>query len=136
MSRPEVAFEATAPFAFFDYFRVPYRVAPTNRPRAAPPVRGAEGLWPVHDPGVALFWCRADERARRECVAGQLAVDGIPFAARVVRDDALEPELDRDAWQRLHTITDAAGAPVSAIWRHRDGRVLLPFDPGAVMTLL
>jgi hypothetical protein len=136
MTGSEVAFDATAPFGFFDYFRVPYRVVPAGHPRPAPTVRGADALWPASETGPRLSWCRAEERPRRDCVAGRLAVAGVEFAGTVLSDAALDRELDGDAWRRGDAVTDGAGRPVSSVRRHSDGSVLLPFDPGAVMTTL
>ena len=81
-----VAFESTEPFAFFDYFRVPYRVvAGQDQGRG-----GRLGLlWPVPSAVGTLRWMRADGRVSRFELAGmQLAgcvVDrrGRPAGARL-----------------------------------------------------
>lgn len=136
MPSPDVAFEATEPFAFFDYFRVPYRVVAPAHPHPAAPLPAAGVLWPALGTGPALSWCRAAERPRRERVAGRIVLGGIPLAGHVVPDAVLDRELDAGVWTRQETITDAEGHPVSSVRRRGDGAVLLPFDPGAVMTTL
>ncbi|MDD7941993.1 hypothetical protein PHK61_26610 [Actinomycetospora lutea] len=136
MTPPAVAFEATEPFGFFDHVRVPYRVVRASRPRPAAPVRAAGTLWPVADPGTCLWWCRAEERPASERRSGRFTVDGIPVAGRVVTDEALDRELDTAAWRRDAVVADPDGRPVSSVRRHVDGSLLLPFDPGEVLTTL
>src|SRR3954463_4875329 len=109
MPNPDV-FEASDPFAFFDYLRVPHRVVPAARPR---PVRDAGILWPSAG-GPGLSWCRAVERPRRERAAGRCVLGGnpgcIPLAGHVVPDAVLDHELD-SSWVRADAVLDAAGQP-------------------------
>jgi len=135
MSSPQVAYEATEPFAFFDDVRVPYRVV-HGLPRPAPPLEATGALWATTDPRATLWWCRALERPARERVTGRFAVAGIPLAGRVVTDEVIDRSLDMSAWRRDATVTDVDGQPVSSVRRHRNGSVLLPFDPGEVLTTL
>jgi hypothetical protein len=135
MTAARVAFETTAPFAFFDYFRVPHH-AGSPLPRDVVPPAGAECLWSAPD-GPVLMWARPERRPARERLAGRFDLDGIPLAGRVLRDEVIARELaDRDGWHPAEAVTDAGGARCSSIWRHSDGSLLLPFDPGEVMTTL
>ncbi|MFC5952194.1 hypothetical protein ACFQH9_28410 [Pseudonocardia lutea] len=142
MSVPEVAFESVEPFAFFDYFRVPYRI----RQQAAPatlddPVLAR--LWPVPDSTTSLYWYRAlpDGGARRRPIRFDCA--GYRLAGRVLDDDRVRFALGHRGngfdgqWQPRETLRDDAGRAIGSVWRHgKDGSVLLPFDPGEVMATL
>jgi hypothetical protein len=135
---PAVAFEASAPFAFFDYFRVPYRVGampPTGR---APGVRSRVGaLRPAGGPtGRRLLWIPPEPR--RVARAGIFELAGFPIAGPVVPDHVVRRELlsDPTGWEPAEPIRDPAGRPVASVWRDAAGSVLLPFDPGELMTTL
>lgn len=135
MTADPVAFETTAPFGFFDYFRVPHRVA-AEPPTRAVPVPGGESLWSDPD-GPVLTWVDVADRPAREQLAGRFDLDGTPLAGRVLRDDVLARALPaHTGWRRAEAVTDAEGTRCSSVWRHPDGSVVLPFDPGEVMTTL
>jgi hypothetical protein len=134
----DVAFEASARFPFFDYFRVPYRVGtlpPTGRARRA---RSALGeLRPAGGPaGSRLYWVRSVPR--RATRAGLFELAGFPIAGHVVPDDVVRRELlpDPTGWRRAEPVRDPAGRPVASVWRDAAGGVLLPFDPGELVTTL
>lgn len=135
----EVAFEATGPCAFLDYFRVPYRVVGVEGPRPAPVLRDAGALWPVPATGAHLSWSRPDGRPGHECVTGCFTVGRMRLAGTVLRDDVVARELGagRGTWYPAEPLQDTRGTRVASVWRdRRDGSVLLPFDPGQVMTTL
>jgi len=135
-------FEASHPFAFFDYFRVPYGVASpdTLDGRSAGPAPVGR-LRPAGTPGNpvrSLFWLRPamiPGSPEKICGLGryQLA-DFILFGW--MAHNAAVPGLLRDlghGWRAAQTVTDADGQPAAAVWRDDDGNVFLPFDPGEVM---
>jgi hypothetical protein len=131
-------FEATHPFAFFDYLRIPYQVRP---PRGRD---GAAGL-PVHRltragrPG-SLLWLAGDSFLAGRSAAGRLGryrLRDCTFFGHLALDDASQVMAGRlgPGWQPGEAIFDEDGRHVASIWRDRDGGIFLPFDPGEVMRL-
>jgi hypothetical protein len=114
-------FVASAPFLFFDYFRVPYRVAAAEGDLPSPPLPGWNRLcW--GGSGPSLFWptelvTAASPRLRW--------VGGTPFFARLA-----DVDLSSTGWKPETSIVAEAGAAVASTWRDDDGNVLIPFDPG------
>lgn len=136
MTADQVAFETTAPFGFFDYYRVPHRVGAASAPGGTPSLPGTGSLWSTRG-GAVLSWALAQERASRDRHAGRFDLAGTPLAGRVLRDEALDRLLaGHGGWRRAEVVTDAGGNPCSSIRRHTDGSVLLPFDPAEVMMTL
>jgi hypothetical protein len=136
MTAEQVAFESTAPFGFFDYFRVPHRVGAAPAPRTASFLPGTGRLWSTRG-GAVLSWTLAQEWASQDRHAGRFDLAGTSLAGRVLRDEALDRLLaGHDGWRRAEAVTDAGGNPCSSVRRHTDGSVLLPFDPAEVMTTL
>jgi len=138
-------FEASHPFAFFDYFRTPYEV----RPAAQGSSHAGAGafvrtLTAVARPGRAarsLFWVGADARPAAESAAGQpgrYALGTFSFFGHVASDAAVKAMLPgrEGRWHQAEPIRAGADGPrVAAVWRDADGNVFLPFDPGEVMRL-
>jgi len=137
-------FEASHPFAFFDYFRTPYDV------RAPRPGNGHAGaatfvrtLTAVAGSGRAsrsLLWVGADNRPAAPAAAGQLGcyrLAGFTFFGHVTPDAAIPAMLPQSGrgWHPAESIRAADGRRAAAIWRDTDGNVFLPFDPGEVMRL-
>jgi len=125
-------FEANGPFAFFDYFRIPYRIAPT--PPSAPDLGPSYGLvWRSGTDHPVLVWPRGGAaRGGR----GPYRLGGKPIFAHVV-DDAAASRLRSDwgsRWQATDPILDEGGARIASVWRDDNGNVLLPFDPGEAMS--
>src|SRR6266700_4538322 len=86
-------FEATHPFLFFDYFRVPYQLAPPRADRPDPPGASIDRfcgrLWkvPVEDGTRAtLSWLVDDSHEIRKsgAVAGQYVLNRNPIFGHVV----------------------------------------------------
>jgi peptidoglycan/xylan/chitin deacetylase (PgdA/CDA1 family) len=129
-------FEASSPFALFDYFRVPYAVRPAQD--AAGSARSAAVHWlrPVEQPARArrcLLWLAPGAGRPASARLGRYQLAGCTFFGHVA---AGLPEQARDlghGWRPAEEISDADGHPVAAIWRDRDGSIFLPFDPGEVM---
>jgi hypothetical protein len=137
-------FETSHPFAFFDYFRVPYQVRP---------LRGGDGHAGaarfVHVLRTAassaqaprsLFWAGSDTRSAIQSAAGQLGryrLGNITLFGHVVPDAAVPAMLERSGrgWSAAEPIHAADGERVAAVWRDTEGNVFLPFDPGEVMRL-
>jgi hypothetical protein len=107
-------FEASEPFVFFDYFRVPYRVEDGGSGSGRLGfVRGARG---------SLVWPREGllPPAPHE-------LRDIPLYCRVLPDQTAAAWLGA-GWGRAEPLTGAEGP--ASIWRDGDGNVFLPFDPG------
>jgi hypothetical protein len=137
-------FQATHPFAFFDYFRVPYELAPPRQPNgpvgAAASVRMLTTVALSGQESRSLMWIGADARPAARSAAGQLGcyrLDKFTFFGHVARDAAVLAMLPQPGpgWHPAEPIRTADGHQVAAIWRDRDGNVFLPFDPGEVMGL-
>jgi hypothetical protein len=137
-------FEASHPFAFFDYFRVPYQVRP---PESGASRTGAANVVPALTrparPGQSprsLLWLGAGTRSAGQPVAGQLGryqLRQFTFFGHVVPDAAVPALLDQpDAgWHPTESIHAADGHQVAAVWADTAGNVFLPFDPDEVMRL-
>jgi hypothetical protein len=113
-------FEATHPFAFFDYFRIPYRIT-----------RGKDivgRLWT--DGGPVFAWPVVAATGR----AGRYLLDGMPIVGHVVPDRVSAQWLPDwgTGWEPAHDIT-RRGRHAASVWRDGDGNVFCPFDPGEVM---
>lgn len=133
-------FESTAPFLFFDYFRVPYRI---TKPRSEAP-SGDSAAWAhlvrVSDEGGAprLFWPpRAGSASPAVAAAmrrGEFRLGTIPIFGHVLDDDHAAGLLPATGeWRPAEAITDGAGARAASVWRDDEGNVALPFDPGELV---
>lgn len=116
-------FESTHPFAFFDYFRIPYRVAPEAAGDRVGTVTAVAS-------GKKLYWSRTGGRA------GRYRLGDFHLAGRVLAGPPPAVGEAAGSWQRTADICDAAGQPVAAVWEDAAGNVFLPFDPGEVMAYL
>jgi len=129
-------FEASHPFLFFDYLRVPYRVRPLrSRDRAS-------GL-PAHrltalGQSRSLLWLDRDARPAGRSATGRLGryrLRDSTFFGHVALDTnvpAVLRELEQE-WEPAEAIFDADARHVASVWRDRQGSIFLPFDPGEVM---
>ena len=136
-------FESSHPFAWFDYFRIPYTLRPelAARCRAGTAV-SLRWLRPLEQPGNAaprwLGWpapAGSGTDGHTAGVLGRYQLRDFTFFGSVVLDADI-PRLLGDAgrgWHPAERIRDGAGHPRAAIWRDGDGNVFLPFDPGEVM---
>jgi hypothetical protein len=133
-----LVFEASHPFLFFDYFRIPYEVRPVSAgpATAAPPVS-------VHwvqavDSGRKLFWLAPDPQQRGSsgpCRAGRYHMRGVTFFGRLAPRESV-PALLPDSggrWDFAEPIMAADASVASYTWEDSDGNVFLPFDPGEIM---
>lgn len=134
-------FEASHPFAFFDYYRVPYEVQPSqdaNGHPGAPLVGRLEPVPQAGRPVRSLFWLRASAGGTARPAVGRLGrykLHDFTFFGHVAPDNTvpgLLPSPD-GGWRAADPVLDTGGQAVAAIWRDRDGNVFLPFDPGEVM---
>jgi glycosyltransferase involved in cell wall biosynthesis len=135
-------FDASSPFAFFDYFRVPYDVRP---PQPADSMAGSFGS--VHQlharaqPGDApgsLLWLAADARPASASAGyrlGLYTMSDFTFSAHVALNAAVPAMLAEfgNDWRPAEPVRGADARPVAAVWRDSAGQVFLPFDPGEVM---
>jgi hypothetical protein len=124
-------FEATCRFAFFDYFRIPYRIVPAPAPAFdLGPSYGL--LWRAGTSGPALAWPVAGAAPGGR---GSYRLGDEPIFAHVV-DERVGGRLRSDwgsRWQPRDSIVDGHGLQVASVWRDGTGNVFLPFDPGEVM---
>ena len=137
-------FEASGPFAFFDYFRVPYQIGsaqPTNGHAGA--ARFVHVLSTKVRPDQAqrcLLWVGADAQPAAQSAAGRLGryrLSNFTFFGHVVPDaviPAMLPQSGQD-WHPTETIDGADGDQFASVWRDAHGSVFLPFDPGEAMRL-
>jgi hypothetical protein len=134
-------FQASHPFAFFDYYRVPYEVQSpqdANGNRGAPLVGRLHPVPHAGHPERSLFWLRADAGGTSSPTAGRLGryrLHDFTFFGHVAPDAAvpgLLPSTD-GGWAPADPVIGAGGQAVAAIWQDRNGNVFLPFDPGEVM---
>jgi hypothetical protein len=137
-------FKTSHPFAFFDYFRVPYECRPPGQPTgpigAAAFARTLTVEAPPGQDSRFLMWIGADARPAARTAAGKLGcyqLDGFTFFGHVAADAAVLAMLPQPGhgWHQAEPIRSADGRRVAAIWRDTDGNVFLPFDPGEVMRL-
>jgi len=135
-------FEASHPFAFFDYFRVPYDVSPAEASPGKSGTPAAVGrlraLGQAGDPDRFLFWLRPDvsrSSPGKDFPLGRYQLADFTLFGRVALNAAV-PGMLRElgpTWRAADPVTGAGGQPVAAVWRDDDGNVFLPFDPGEVM---
>jgi hypothetical protein len=139
-------FEASVPVLFFDYFRVPYRVAPIDPwPDGLPeqhPLRwcGVARWTASAGGGRALRWPLFDNPAAGSPLGtstafGEYHLGSIPIYGRVLPDDLCRSWLadTRMQWTRSTSIRDRRGTPVASEWRSEDGSTFFPYDPGEII---
>ena len=134
-------FEASHPFAFFDYFRVPYEV---SRLRASPgpsrtsaPLGRLRTLARGQNPARSLYWLRSDMirgAHSKACQLGRYQFADFTLFGRMVLDTAVPGMLDGigHGWRPAEPAA-AGDHAVAAAWRDADGNLFLPFDPGEMM---
>jgi hypothetical protein len=130
-------FATSRPFLPFDYLRVPYVVDPSvavadpsgsaeryGRLAAASDVHGASLTWPAAD-GAPADVLRIRRFRLGSCV----------LHARVLPEEHLAPVLAGAGrtWRRGEPLLDSEKR-VGSVWYADDGSVVLPFDPGEVVT--
>jgi hypothetical protein len=139
-------FEASVPVLFFDYFRVPYRLAPIDPwpdklPRLHPLRWCGLARWtPAAASGRALRWPVLDEHAPdsplgASTVRGEYQLGSIPIYGRVLPDDICRSWLAETGirWAPSTPVRDRRGVQVAAHWQGADGSIFLPYDPGEII---
>ena len=134
-------FEASHPFAFFDYFRVPYQVRPqpADGPASSPVrVHRVRPAVAAGQPSRSLLWAAAEPRSAAPpagCRLGLFTMAGLTFSGHVALNPTAQAILARrgDGWRPAEPVLDREGRCVAAVWRDGAGNVFLPFDPGEVM---
>jgi hypothetical protein len=139
-------FEATRPFLFFDYFRIPYRVAASAEARA----RGASEGHPLVSQASlttegsmnrsdrALYWVSrqaGDSVGASGLRKGAYRLGTIPIFGHVLPDELAGAWLmsTNSTWTSSTGVLDRAGRRVASVWRNDEGNVFLPFDPAETM---
>jgi peptidoglycan/xylan/chitin deacetylase (PgdA/CDA1 family) len=134
-----VMFEASHPFAFFDYFRVPYRASSPAARNGQSPAPGPVGwLRPAGAAGKpvrSLFWLRPDMSPAAQGKPGRYQLENFILFGRIAHHAAVPGILTGlgRGWRPAEPVTGAGGQPAGAVWRDDHGNVFLPFDPGEVM---
>ena len=135
-------FESSYPFAFFDYFRVPYTVRPelamgggAGVPISVHQIRtmGASGAVPR-----SLLWQGTDagpSALPASCQLGRYRLRDFTFFGHVAVGAAVPGALSRfgHGWHPVEQIFNNAGHVQAAVWQDGDGNIFLPFDPAEVM---
>jgi len=135
-------FEASHPFAFFDYFRVPYDVSPAvashEQSQTRTPVGRLRALTQPDGRTRSLFWIRP-EMSRgsqgEQPSLGRYQLANLTLFGRMTLNAAVPGMLEGlgHGWRPAEAILCADDQPAAAVWRDDDGNVFLPFDPGEVM---
>jgi hypothetical protein len=122
-------FDASAPVALFDYFRVPYGIPEDARPI----ILGGSGLprrlhWIRSQQSRALYW--PDWAGDEDSAPLFCNLDGTLFFTRLAEEldgQSLYASLG-SRWSRVRTV-DGVDGRAAAVWEDDRGDVLLPFDP-------
>ena len=131
-------FTSTEPFAFFDYFRVPYDVDPgaaSDLPRGVGRIQRADR---ESGPFPSLYWWRAGAASHQPWRGrpGRYTLGEFTIVAAVLRElpVAMSERLGTDGrWEAVEPILDVDGEAVAWVWTDWQGNVFLPFDPGEAM---
>ena len=138
-------FESSLPFLLFDYFRVPYRVAPPQPAWQDPlppghPLRSCGRLQWVASPSLprALSWPAFDPAGSPITALarlGRFQLGSIPIYGHLLPDSRIGPWLHQTGarWTRSTPIRDTRGAHVASAWQADDGGLFLPYDPGELI---
>ena len=125
-------FEATAPVAFCDYFRIPYVVRGAEDSENVVP--GWHRIAHVAGRGPALRWPDFEHPGRAVVEPSFFRLGELLVYARLVPASELDGIASPgDGWQEFMPITDASGVKVGAARRRVDGSFAFPFDPGEAM---
>src|SRR5882724_7269436 len=124
-------FESSAPFALFDYFRVPYERAP----RLAAGDPGAETV-AARGQEARLMWPTQASLGSEGRRAGPHFLGSIPIFGRILGDAQMRALMRRcgGAWTSTDVVRDKRTSTVSAVWRRDDGSAFLPFDPNELIS--
>lgn len=135
-------FEAPVPVLFFDYFRVPYRVAPFHPwrdelPQRHPLRRCGLARWaPSAAPGRVLGWPllgdgAPEPRSRAAARLGEYRLGPNPVFGRLLPDHLCRSWLADTGirWAPRAPIRDRRGVQVASEWQGEDGSIFLPYDP-------
>jgi peptidoglycan/xylan/chitin deacetylase (PgdA/CDA1 family) len=132
----EAVFEASHPFLFFDYLRVPYQVRPlqSHDRDPGPPVQRLAAVGQSR----SLLWLDGDSRPAERSAAGRLGryqLRDATFFGHVALGAAAPAILGLTGagWEPAEAIFDADARHVASVWRDGKGSIFVPFDPGEVM---
>lgn len=110
-------FESSHPFAFFDYFRIPYDVVEQT----------SKNVMTAKTSGTRIHWTDTGR-------AGRYRLREFTIAGHVhTGEPMVEPV---GGWRRTDEIRDPSGRPVAAVREDAAGNVFLPFDPGELMRFM
>ena len=141
MEAGSALFESSHPFLFFDYFRIPYVVAPRAWAPAPDGFLGRVRTRPLDDgPPRLLSWPRVQGETGEHVASlrwGRYRLGQIPLFGRVFTDAEASGWLPTEGrLRRAEAITDENGRRVASIWRADNGNVMLPFDPAEAVASL
>ena len=131
-------FTSTERFAFFEYFRVPYRVAGSTANEALGRGIGRLSGSEVSGSSPALYWCSVATGRHHRSRACRFTLAGSTLACHLTRQPPSALSLGPMAfrWQQTWPIRDTGDHVVAWVWRDHQGNVFLPFDPGEAMSYL
>ncbi len=127
-------FVTSTPVPFFDYWRVPYSVAPPPAPDA--PIGTVRAA--ADGDGPLLAWPDVSRLSAGAVLADRWRLEDFFVVADAV-SDADGAELVGalpGPWRRAQVMTAAATGAQTSVWTRPDGSLFLPFDPGAAITAL
>lgn len=127
-------FEASRPFSFLDYFRIPYRLRDALGKGLGDGSPFGRLQWQRDGEGApAFYWAdaQADFPESGLLPPCEHRMDGVPIYGHLVADPLARSFLDRlgGDWKRTSRITDAAGKHSGSVWTAADGSLFVPFDP-------
>jgi hypothetical protein len=136
-------FESSRPFAFFDYFRIPYGLRPdlgaSAGSRSPLPVQRLRLAMGDGAPPRSLLWLGRDDNQGpawpTTCPLGCYRLGESTFFGHVAADAAVLPVLRQlgHGWRPVEQIMDGVGERRASVWRDECGSLFLPFDLGEVM---
>lgn len=134
-------FEASHPFLFFDYFRIPYRRQVHGYHTPAQPSEDllshcATLHCPANPSPPRLYWPPITSQmwpASYLSRASVFSLENMPFYGKLVRDSLAHRHLASRGWERTSNIHDMNGQVAGSLWQDVRGNVFLPFDPSEVI---
>ena len=122
-------------FLLFEYLRIPFRLADgatlTPQSDRQEPIGFASLTVDGGGQAPRLYWPHPEGEHLTELAPARTELAGIPIVARTVDGGTLASSLPH-GWHPDPAASDAA----VSVWRHDDGSILLPFDPGEAIEML
>src|SRR2546421_2586798 len=126
---PGVMFEATAPFALFDYFRVPYV-------RTSSAADADVATVSLHGGPLLLAWPTAEALASARRPPAAYVLNTSPIFGRLAAEGQRRRWLDQQggSWRTAAEVRTPDGTLAGTVRSGENGGAFLPFDPNELMT--